>query len=75
MFYIYYKDSEEPVKLDNDIAKQARIFNKDMKRPVKPYEEAVNTAAAQLAKDNPTLLAQRGTVCQNFALISVIKYT
>ena len=46
-----------------------------MKRPVKPYEEAVNTAASQLAKDNPTLLAQRDTVCQNFALISVIKYT
>ena len=54
MFYIYYKDSEGPVKLDNDIAKQARIFNKDMKRPVKPYEEAVNTAAPQLAKNNPT---------------------
>lgn len=62
--FICYKDSEEPVKLDNDIAKSARIFNKDMKRPLKPYEEAVNTAAAQLAKDDPTLLTQRGTVCK-----------
>ena len=35
-----------------------------MKRPLKPYEEAVNTAAAELAKDDPTLLTQRGTVCK-----------
>lgn len=73
--FTYYKESEEPVNLGNDIAKSARIFNKDMKRPLKPYEEAVNTAAGQLAKDDPTLLVQRGTVCKNFALMSVFKYT
>ncbi|XP_028409256.1 uncharacterized protein LOC114531847 [Dendronephthya gigantea] len=55
-------ESEEYLDKDKDIAKSARIFNKDMKRPLKPYEEAVNTAAGQLALDDPTLLAKRGTL-------------
>ncbi len=40
-----------------------------MKRPLKPYEEAVNTAAAQLAQDDPTLLAKRGDCLQKSVLM------
>ena len=47
---------------DSDIIEKARIYNKDRKRPVKPYEEAVNAAAGTLALKDPTLLARRGTI-------------
>ena len=48
--------------LSSDIIEKARIYNKDRKRPVKPYEEAVNAAAGTLALKDPTLLARRGTI-------------
>lgn len=63
-FCLLNKETDLPAKDagDSDIIEKARIYNKDRKRPVKPYEEAVNAAAGTLALKDPTLLARRGTI-------------
>ena len=62
-FCLFNKKKGEAIKDagDSDILRKARIRNKNSRRALKPYEEAVNAAAGTLALNDPTLLARRWT--------------